>query len=353
MIILRYIDQPNNCIETYNAVNSAVYLNKSGNEVIIFSKKSKYLEELCKKNKVNYREINWFILSGLTRIPNSDIIEIYGYSKENDKIIKKLLELKKPKIMRIFNFLNSEMKEFLKTNYGIFSKIIVCCQSLKDDLIFNQIPSYNIFVLSPLLIMTRWESAKQIKPITILQRPYRICFVAKEPDTDDVKLFLLIAREVLARNDKVNFMIVGTRDDKIRNMARELGISHKVDILGWRDDMPEVMAMAHIYVSTKAKPRISRSLLEAIASGVVCISAATSGFSDFINNEYTGILVNRSDINEYVKNICELTNDPITMQNISAMSFAYARANFSADIVTKVEELIYEETLNAWLSKYI
>ncbi len=352
MIILRYLNNSGNCIENYNALNSAVFLNKAGNDVIIISKKDSYIEDFCKKNKIKWREINLLLLSGILRLPNADLVEIYGYSKENDRFIKKLMALKKPKVMRVLNFADAEEKEFIKKNEHLFSKIIVSSQSVKDDLIFNQISPLRIMILSPLLVMTRWESAKQIKPVTIMQKPYRIGCVMRNFSEDDVNFFLFIAKEVLGKNDKVNFMIVGPKNEKIRELARKLGISHKVDILGWREDMPEVMAMLHIYVSTTTIPSVRRSLLEALASGVVCVVGNVDGVSDFIKNEYTGIIVNKRNLNEYVKNIISLVEDPITMNNISAMAFAYAKANFSAEVITKVEELVYEEIMAGWISKY-
>ncbi|MEM4368647.1 MAG: glycosyltransferase family 4 protein, partial [Candidatus Anstonellales archaeon] len=299
-----------------------------------------------------YQPINFLLTYGLSRIPNVDIIEVYGYSKNFEGFVKKLLSFKKPKIFRLLNFPDNKTIEFLKINLNFFSRIIVSSQSIKDELLFNQIPQLNIITLSPLLTMTRWESAKQIKPLTFLQRPYKILNVSRMCNDEDIKFFLLLAKEILSRNDKVNFMIVGKKDEKIREFARELGISHKVDILGWRDDMPEVMAMAHIYISTKASSSISRSLFEAMASGVVCVVPDVGGMSDFINED-TGIVVKRRNLNDYLKAVMTLISDPVSMQNISAMGYAYAKANFSAEVVSKVEELVYEEVITEWVSKYI
>ncbi|MCX7641377.1 MAG: glycosyltransferase family 4 protein [Elusimicrobiales bacterium] len=352
MMILKFIANPGNNIESYNALYSAVYLTKYENTVVILSNKNTYIEEFCKKNKIKHQPVNFLLKAGLMRIPNADIIEIYGYSKEDEGFIRRLISTRKPKILRILSFPDINFIEFIKEYYNVFSKIIVASQSIKDELLFNQIDLFKILVLSPLLAMPRWESAKQIKPVTFLQRPYRIATVIRDYSEDALKLFLMIAKNVLDKNDKVNFMIVGTKDEKIREFARNLGISPKIDILGWRDDMPEVMAMTHIYVSTKSTPSISRSLIEAMASAVVCVVSDINGNSDFIN-EYNGIIVKKRNIEEYVKVIHSLLSEPVTMQNISAMAYAYAKANFSADIVSKVEEILYEEVINEWVSNYI
>lgn len=352
MKILKYIASCGNSIELYNAIYSAVYLKKNENDVIIISPKDNYIDELVKKNKLNYQPVNFLLKSGFVRPPNPDIIEIYGFPTEIDSFIKRILNFKKPKILKIYTFPDQKTLSFLKSYHSFFNRIVVPVESLRDELVKNEIPFFKIQLIPPLLVMTRWESAKQIKPMTFLQRPYRILNVGRNYNEEDIKFFLLVAKEVLIKNDKVNFMIVGTKNENIREFARKLGISHKVDILGWRDDMPEVMAMTHIYVSTKQKPSISRSLMEAMASSVVCVIGDVAGMSDFIN-DYTGIIVKNRDLDDYVKNILSLISDPINMQNISSMAYAYAKANFSAEIITRVEELLYENLINEWSSRYL
>lgn len=352
MTILKFVSAPGNNIESYNALHSAVALIKLGNDVIVISARDEFISEFCKKNKIKHQTLSPFLLFGVSKIPTVDIIEIYGYLKDFDGFIKRLLSLKKPKIFRLFDFPDPKTVEFLKENINSFSRIIVSSQSIKEELAFYQIPQLNMIILSPLLAMTRWESAKQIKPITFLQRPYKILNVSRLFNYDDVRFFLLVAKEILSKNDNVDFMIVGKRDEKIRGFARELGISHKVDILGWRDDMPEVMAMAHIYVSTKASKAISRSLFEALSSAVVCVVPDVEGLRDFINED-TGVIVKKRDVSDYVRKILSLMADPISLQNISAMGYAYAKANFSSEIVSKVEELIYEEVMTEWISRYV
>lgn len=353
MIILKIINSDVEDIETYNAINSAVYHKKLGNDVIIMGPSSGYVSEFCKKNKIDYRRINLFYRSGLFSIPNTDIIEIYGYSNRNDSFIQRVFSIKKPKILRLFQIPDEETISFIKKNLSFFSRIIPITNTIKDFLLSVQIPQFNIVVLNPILVMTRWESAKQIKPMTFMKRPYRIAYVSKKERYDDAKFFLQIAHEVLKTNDNVNFMIVGPKNDKIREFARELGISHKIDILGWRGDMPEVMAMTHIYVSTKREMDYCRSIIEAMASSVVCVGPKLAFFSDFIQNDYTGITVEDRNLSEYVNAIKNLLSDPVNTQNISAMAYAYAKANFSAEVIVSVEDLIYEEVTTEYLSRMI
>ncbi len=279
------------------------------------------------------------------KLPEVDIIEIYGYAVENFFVYKKIFSQDIPVVLKLYSFPDEATIKFIKQNISKISQILVICQSIKDELVFSLIDEEKIRVINPSLVITRWESAKQIKPATFLQRPYRISTVYRKKRFDDLKLFIIIAREILNFNHNVSFMIVGEKDEKLREIAREYGISHKLDMLGVRTDMPEVMAMAHMYVRTDLYPIVPRSLLEALASGVVCVIPHIKGLSDFVLSDNTGIIVNARDINDYVKNIVSIMNDPIKAQTISSNAFNYAKNNFDIRICLKMEEIIYEDII--------
>ncbi|MEF3279588.1 MAG: glycosyltransferase family 4 protein [Elusimicrobiota bacterium] len=345
MNILKFVNSDEDSIEAYNALNMAIILKKKSHNVYIMSAADSYICKAVIKNKISFINNTLFSRFGFIKDPGADIIEIYGYRSENRIAIKKLLLMKKPTILKIYSFPDAKFIGFIKENFEFFDKIIVTTQSIKDELIFNGIDYEKIMVLNPMLVMGRWESAKQIKPATFLQRPYRILTVYRKEDFNSLKFFIDMAKEILKINENVNFMIVGPKDEKIRDLAREYGISHKVDMLGFRNDMPEVMAMAHIYVRTKAIADISRSLIEAMASSVVCVVPQIKGSSDFIISEYNGEIVEPMNLNSYVKTIISLINNPAKMQHMADIGHKYIRDNFSSEIIFNIHEIIYEDLL--------
>ncbi|HOJ86641.1 MAG TPA: glycosyltransferase [Elusimicrobiales bacterium] len=345
MKIIKILNISSNSSEVYSAVSSAAYLSKRDHNVYIAGEKKSYARENAAKNKLNFIDLNIYSQLGFFKFPDCDIIEIYGYDKLNSFFLNKVFSLKTPKILRLTSFPSQDFIEFIKKKIDSISLITASVQSIKDELVFSEINPEKITVLNPILVMTRWESAKQIKPATFLQRPYRIATVYRKKDFETIKFFLTVAREVLKSNQNINFLIVGPKDDKIRDLAREWQISHKVDILGWREDMPEVMAMTHIYVKCDFSPNIPRSLIEAMGSSVVCLVSHVKGISDLVISDYNGVIANTRDVGSYVKNILSLINEPFKMQTISNTAYNYAKANFDAEISVKVDELIYENIL--------
>jgi len=157
------------------------------------------------------------------------------------------------------------------------------------------------------------------------------------------EFFLKTAKEVLLELPETNFMVVGAKDERVRDMARDLGISHKVDVLWDREDMPEVMAMLHIFVKANTRPGLSMSLIEAQASGVPCIVPRVRGLSDYVAHGRNGILVNPGDVRSYAEAIIGLIRHPELCHSISRSAYDQISLNMSMRVVTNLMCQLYEE----------
>ena len=201
------------------------------------------------------------------------------------------------------------------------------------------------FLVPPAINIGRWESAMLIKPAMFQKRPYKVGTISMDKSLKEQELFLLMAKEVLDVLPDTHFMIVGLKDEKIRSYARSLGISHKVDVLWERSDIPEVMAMMHIYVKTALRDGMSMSLIEAQASGVACILPRLKGLSDFTVHERNGIIVEPGDVVSYTRAVTRLIGSPGLCRSMSQMAFDYVNNNMSLPVVCNILLRLYEDSL--------
>jgi glycosyltransferase involved in cell wall biosynthesis len=138
---------------------------------------------------------------------------------------------------------------------------------------------------------------------------------------------------------------VGLKDEGIRNFARDLGISHKVDVLWERNDVPEIMAMMHIYAKTAWREGLSMSAIEAQASGVACVLPRLRGLSDFTVHDRNGLLVRPEDTAACATEVCRLISHPQVGHALSKMAFDYVNNNMSLPVVANILLRLYEDAL--------
>jgi len=107
-------------------------------------------------------------------------------------------------------------------------------------------------------------------------------------------------------------VIVGDGPNRIslESLANKLGISDIVHFVGFRSDIPELLAGMNIYISTSLWEGLSISLLEAMAAARSIVATAIFPNAELIKHEITGLLVKPRSPEDVVNAIIRFMDDP-------------------------------------------
>lgn len=83
----------------------------------------------------------------------------------------------------------------------------------------------------------------------------------------------------------------GPEDANLRAQAARLGIENRVRFLGWRSDIPALLAAADLFVCSSRHEPLGNVVIEAWAHGVPVVAAAATGPAALIQDRSTGLLV--------------------------------------------------------------
>ncbi len=111
----------------------------------------------------------------------------------------------------------------------------------------------------------------------------------------------------------VKVLIYGDGDlrQDISNEIKQAGLSDICKLMGSTEDVPSVFSKAGVYVLTSRYEGQPNSLLEAMASGLPCISTdCPTGPSDFISDGENGYLVSIDDVPTLAERVGELLASP-------------------------------------------
>jgi glycosyltransferase involved in cell wall biosynthesis len=346
MNILNICDTPGWDLVAYQALHAAARLAKLGHNVSVLCPSRSRLEEECRKLKVPTQPMTFALKLGFFETGGWDIVHFYNPSALNPLSLKKARASSKIFVTQA-KLGSARAFERLSLMEPYIDRYIPCCPSVQEELYRVGIDGRKTFTVPPALAIGRWESALLIKPAMFLRRPYRVGTVSMDPTGEEQALFLQMAAEVLQHLPNTNFLVVtsGAVSEKVRTLARSLDISHKVDVLWDRNDMPEVMAMMHIYAKTALKEGMSMSLAEAQASGVACVVPRLRGLADFIQHERNALLVPPGDVQACTRAVLELINHPPVCHAMSKVAFDYISNNMAVPVVCNILARLYEEAL--------
>lgn len=112
----------------------------------------------------------------------------------------------------------------------------------------------------------------------------------------------LIKAVALYQKPSIHLVICGDGEEReyLSNLAKELGIESQILFLGKRSDMKELYAMADIFVMASYREGLSRSIMEAMASGLPCIVSDIRGNRDLVENNINGFVFKPQSIYDFI-----------------------------------------------------
>jgi len=158
------------------------------------------------------------------------------------------------------------------------------------------------------------------------------------------KAFDVLIR-ALARLPKTYLWLAGDGPlaDELRTLARNEGVAERVRFIGWRDDVPSLLAAADMLVCPSRVEPLGNVIIEAWAHGKPVIAAASSGPKYLIKNEKNGLLVPIEDIVALGDAICRTLDDKgLAARVIEGGRVSYAREFTEAAVVRRYLDFFAE-----------
>jgi glycosyltransferase involved in cell wall biosynthesis len=148
----------------------------------------------------------------------------------------------------------------------------------------------------------------------------RIVSVARlEPQKNPLGLIEAFARGL---KDEPGWRLLLAGDGSLRESARErarhLGVADRVDFLGARADMPEILADCDVFALASDWEGSPMAVIEAMAAGLPVVATAVGGVPDLVENGVTGLLVSPGDPEALGGALLALSRDPQRRQALGA-----------------------------------
>ena len=117
--------------------------------------------------------------------------------------------------------------------------------------------------------------------------------------------------------------------DRLMALADRLGVRDRVECLGLRDDIPQVMAASTMVVFPSHTEGQGRVLLEAMSLAKPIVASAAGGIMDMICHGMTGLLCEIDDSEGLARGILQYLNDSALARRVGELGQEYVRRSFT------------------------
>jgi glycosyltransferase involved in cell wall biosynthesis len=152
-------------------------------------------------------------------------------------------------------------------------------------------------------------------------------------------------KHLLAKAPRVHLWIpgVGPEESRIRELAESLGVASQCRFLGFRTDLPELLAMADIQVHSSDEEGVPLAILSGMAAGRPIVSTRVGGIVEVIRSGESGVLIERRQPERLADAVFELMRDPARQDRLGAAARHFVDREYSLAAATRRVERLYEE----------
>lgn len=140
---------------------------------------------------------------------------------------------------------------------------------------------------------------------------------------------------------KIKYLICGSGEleSHLRQLIKNLRLENVVQLLGYRKDIPELLAISDVFVFPSLREGLPMSLMEAMAAGMPVIVSAIRGNIDLVKDGINGYIVPPLNIQQYSNRIEVLLNSSSKQESFKENSFTIINNYKNVTVKSKLKEI--------------
>ncbi len=191
----------------------------------------------------------------------------------------------------------------------------------------------------------RFKAAKEKKD----KESIKFINVARFMPEKNHEMLVKAFAKVCEKYSNVKLFLVGKGrlQEKIKNFVKELNIEDKVEFLGLREDIPELLNKSDIFLLTSDYEGFGLVLAEAMCCKVPVISTNAGAVSELVKDKENGILVPKGDIDAFAKSMIYLIENKALREEYAENALKSVK-KFDLKYTISAYEKLYLEGVNSY-----
>jgi glycosyltransferase involved in cell wall biosynthesis len=166
--------------------------------------------------------------------------------------------------------------------------------------------------------------------------PVKIVMIARFAEQKDYRTLLQACQPIA--NIQLDLVGDGPQLDEMKDLATTLGMTDRINFRGFRKDIPEILAQAHIFALISNWEGFPITTLEAMRAGLPIVISDVGGSTEAITEGETGYCIPRGGVMTLRSRLSELVAD----SNLRLKMGRAARQRYESEFVV---ENMFRQTL--------
>ncbi|MBQ3534660.1 MAG: polysaccharide pyruvyl transferase CsaB [Clostridia bacterium] len=172
--------------------------------------------------------------------------------------------------------------------------------------------------------------------------------LARLTPVKDIPTLLRAFAKAREGNPRLKLLIGGDGEDadKLKSLAKQLGLGKSVSFMGWVTDVSHFFASCDIDVLCSVSESFPYSILEGIREGCAVITSDVGGMRRLIDQGESGYIFQPKDVDTFAQHILELSLDADKRQRFATNLYEKASRLYSLDSMADTQSRIYADIMH-------
>ena len=228
-------------------------------------------------------------------------------------------------------------------------RIVAVSEGVKKVLIHGGVDPYRIAVVPDGIDFTPFQRAGSSgylrKELSLGITDFLVGIVAHLADHKGHKYLIEASRILKERAPDIKVIIVGEGPLRMEltRQASDIQVDEMIFFLGFRDDVPQILASLDLFVLSSYLEGMGSSLMDAMASRLPIVATDVGGIPEVVTHGETGLLVPARDPQALADAILKLYGDRAYAKRLGDSGCDVVQEKFSAEAMASQVADLYEE----------
>ena len=237
-----------------------------------------------------------------------------------------------------------------RLKYSYVDSVIAISERVKEVLVADGLPEGKIDVVYSGIDIDRFQDVNGgylISQLALDRHALRIGNIAALAWHKDHRTLIEAARIVADELPEVIFLIVGEGPlrREIEILIKKSDLEERVKLLGFRQDIPEILSVLDLFVLSSSWEGLGTSLLDALASRVPVVATNVGGIPEIVKDRVNGILVPPGNPDVLAEAIIYLVKNRDLARQMAEEGFRLIKEKFTIERMIEQTKKIYDRLL--------
>ena len=166
---------------------------------------------------------------------------------------------------------------------------------------------------------------------------YLVGIVAQLEDHKGHRYLIDATRVIKEETPRIKLIVVGSGslEMELSRQAQDLGVEDLVFFLGFREDVPRILASLDLFVLSSHMEGLGSSILDAMAAKLPVVATRAGGIPEIVVHRETGLLVPPRSPSALAEAVLKLYKDRKLAAALGAKGFEVVHEKFSAEAMAE------------------